>query len=180
MLPADQRLQLLQRSRVARYDRLEFEQQLIVGDGLQQPLDRRRLARGLHEFEHLLQVRDAQRLFQCTHDIQPEALAQRAGSPEDPGVEAAHEHHRAGVGLRRKQPQLLHAVGVAELQVQHNDLRWIGLQALVEGLGIRHRRRIQARQSGDPDHKAADRGVIVEYQHAHDQTCSTAATRTPA
>ena len=80
------------------------------------------------------------------------------------GIEPAHQHQQAAVLALGKQPQLLHPVGVAELQVEQYDLRRVAGQMFGEGGGIGDRGRFHAGHARDPHHEAADRGVVIEYQ----------------
>ena len=148
VVPADQRLQLLQHVRPARHDQV----------GTPAPAHRRRppaaAARSTANWpvdrtrsSNCSRSTTRSGFFQHPLDRQPEALAQRAGSAEHPCVEAAHQHQRAGGSAGPPAvPQLLHAIRRRRVR-RSSRTRCGGLavtQGFVERLGVGDRERLHA------------------------------------
>ncbi len=69
-----------------------------------------------------------------------------------------------GILVTREIPHLLRSVRATQTEVQYNHVWWISAYGSVERAGIGHRCRIHTAKHAYPDHKAADRVVIVEYK----------------
>ncbi|HUA53462.1 MAG TPA: hypothetical protein VMB81_14925 [Candidatus Sulfotelmatobacter sp.] len=180
MIPANQRLEHLDRPASQVDDRLELETQLAGGESRVDTRRRDRFPRrpavigirrrGAGGFpardrpDDLADLLESRRFAERRSNVEPQGISDLARGVQHTVVESAHQHDRSVVTGFVQEPQLIDPVLVAEIEVEHDPVGSSLGEARAE---LENRRGVLGAPAGalrDPDQQTADASLVVQYE----------------